>query len=326
MVCGRECVRKVVAEIEATLGEADQMQALRKKLAVALVAGVGSVSLFGAAALGAFGPDVSTSIGSAIAPAASALLGQDHPDRLKGILAALVTKGVISQTQADAILAAVKDAAGTGVGTKTVIRDFFAISAEYLGIAAKDLRGKLAGTSLGALTTASGKDRGGLVAELNKVGNADIDKALADGRVTEDQAKTLRDGLPGRVNAFVERTWPAQPTAAGRAPNAKGFLGDMLQTGRAYLGLPLADVMAQMRAGKSLGDIADATEGKSRTGLIDTLTAAANARIDAAVGEGKLTEEQAKTLKEKVGAAIATSVNRKPVLKNTTSTETNRKP
>jgi polyhydroxyalkanoate synthesis regulator phasin len=302
------------------------MQALRKKLAVALVAGVGSVSLFGAAAFGAFGPDVSTSVGSAVAPAASALLGQDQPDKLRGILAALVTKGVISQTQADAILAALKEAAGTRAGIKTVIRDFLGVSADYLDIAEKDLRAKLAGTSLGALATASGKDKGGLAAALNQAGNADIDKALADGRITEDQAKKLRDGLPERVNTFIDRTWPAKPAAAGRAPNVKSFLGDLVQAGREYLGLPLADVRAQMRAGKSLGDIADTTEGKSRTGLIETLTAAANARIDAAVADKKLTEEQAKTLKEKVGSAIAASVDRKPALKSTTSTGTNRKP
>jgi hypothetical protein len=302
------------------------MQSLRKKLAVALGVGVGSVSLFGAAALGAFGPDISTSVGSAVAPAASALLGQDRADKLQRILAALVTKAVISQAQADAIVAAVNDAAPSRAGTKTVIRDFFRTSAEYLEIAEKDLRAKLAGTSLGALATASGKDKGGLVTALNKAGNADIDKALASGRITEDQAKKLRDGLPAQVDAFVDRTWPAMPTAAGRAPNVKSFLGDLLQAGRTYLGLPLADVTAQMRAGKSLGDIADTTEGKSRTGLIDTLTAAANARIDAAVADNKLTQEQATTLREMVGSAITTSVNRKPALKSTTSTGTNRKP
>jgi hypothetical protein len=302
------------------------MQALRKKLSVALVVGVGSVSLFGAAALGAFGPDVSTSVGSAVAPAASALLGQDRADELQRILAALVTKGVISQAQADAIVAATKDAVPSRVGIKTVIRDFFRAAAEYLEIPEKDLRAKLAGISLGALATASGKDKGGLVTALNKTGNADIDKALAAGHISEDQAKKLREGLPGHVDAFVDRTWPAKPTAAGRAPNVKSFLGDLMQAGRTYLGLPLADVTAQMRAGKSLGDIADATEGKSRTGLIDTLSAAANARIDAAVADKKLTQEQATTLKEKVGSAIATSVNRKPALKGTTSTGANRKP
>src|SRR2546422_10397803 len=87
------------------------MRALHRKLALGLAIGVGSVGLFGAAALGAFGPELSSSVGSAIAPVGS-VLGTDKPDKFKGLLDALVQKGVITQQQEDAILAAMKDAAG----------------------------------------------------------------------------------------------------------------------------------------------------------------------------------------------------------------------
>ncbi len=97
---------------------------MRQKLMLAVAAGVGSVGLFGAAALGAFGADASTAVVSAIAPAASAVMGEDKGgDRLKQLLDGLVQKGVITQQQEDAILAAAKDTTTAKVRTAKVVRD-----------------------------------------------------------------------------------------------------------------------------------------------------------------------------------------------------------
>src|SRR5437773_1722834 len=138
-----------------------------------------------------------------------------------------------------------------------------------------------------------------------------VAKALANKRISDDQAKTLRDGLPAKVNEFVDRKWPVRPTAAMPSLNVKGVLGDLLAAGRSYLGVPIADLRSQLAAGKSLGDIANATNGKSRDGLVAALTNAANARIDQAASDKKLTADQTKTLKDKVAAEIATFVGRK---------------
>ena len=159
---------------------------------------------------------------------------------------------------------------------------------------------------------------------LSTAANADITKALSDKKITDAQAKTLRDGLAAEINTFVDRTWPTKPAAAPRAalPNVKAFLGDMLQTARDYLGgVTLKDVTSAMRSGKSLGDIAN-DKGKSRDGLVAALTTAANTRIDKAVADNKLTADQAATLKTKVAAEIATFVDRKAPAKSTTGTTT----
>ena len=292
------------------------MRFMRSRLVLSVVAGVASVGLFGAAALAALGPDLSNTLGSAVAPAGTSAVGEDRREGLKKILDALVVKGVITQAQEDAILGAIKDAAGTRVKGTAVLHDLFAAAAQYLGIPEKDLHARLSGTSLAALAKAtSGKSREGLVAALGTAANADITKALADGRITEDQAKKLRDGLPGRIDSFVDRTSPAK--AAGHGPNPKSFLGDMLQAAQSYLGISRADIASAMRAGKSLGDIANATQGKSRTDLVAALTAAANTRIDQAVADQKLSADQAKTLKEKLAAEITHFVDRKPPAKTT---------
>jgi len=305
------------------------VKTLRQKLMLAGALGAASVGLFGAAALGAFGPDASANVGSAIAPAASAVMGEDKTgDRLKQLLDGLVQKGVITQQQEDAIVAAAKDATAKQVRTAKVVRDFVGESAKYLGLAQKDLVAKLPGTSLGKIADATpNKSKAGLVTALAVAANDDITKALADKKITDDQAKKLRDGLAAEINTFVDRTWPTKPATAPRTavPSVKAFLGDMLQTARDYLGgVTLQDVTAAMRSGKSLGDIAN-DKGKSRDGLVQALTTAANTRIDKAVADQKLTAEQATTLKIKVAAEIATFVDRKWPAKTTTSNRTTTK-
>jgi len=292
--------------------------------------GVGSIGLFGAAALGAFGPDASASLVSAVAPAASAVMGEDKTgDRLKQLLDGHVQKGVITQQQEDAIVAAAKDATAKQVRTAKVVRDFLGESAKYLGLAQKDLVTKLPGTSLGKIADATpSKSKAGLVTTLSVAANDDITKALTDKKITDDQAKKLRDGLAAEINTFVDRTWPAKPAVAPRAavPNVKAFLGDMLQAARDYLGgVTLQDVTTAMRNGKSLGEIAT-DKGKTRDGLVLALTTAANANIDKAVASNRLTAEQAATLKTKVAAEIATFVDRKAPAKTTTNRTTTKTP
>ncbi len=298
------------------------MKTMRQKVMLAVAAGIGSVGLFGAAALGAFGADASSSLISAIAPPGSSLMGEDKAgDRLKQLLDGLVQKGVITQQQEDAIIEAAKDATTAKVRTAKVVRDLLGESASYLGVTHKDLVAKLPGTSLGKIADATpNKSRAGLVAALSTAANADIDKALADKKITDVQAKKLRDGLAAEITKFVDRTWPAKPAGAPRAvgPNVKAFLGDMRQTARDYLGgVTLTDLTTAMRSGKSLGDIAN-DKGKSRDGLVQALTTAANTRIDKAVADNKLTADQAAALKTKVAAEIATFVDRKAPAKSTT--------
>ena len=294
------------------------MRSIHRKLALGLAAGITSLGLFGAAAFGAFGPDASATAGLTI-PDAAAAVGKDRPDKLQAVLATLVQKGVITQAQADAILAALKDTAAR-VKPAAVLREFYTTSAQYLGIAEKDLRAKLAGTTLGAIANATaGRSRDGLVEALNREGNADIERALANGRITSDQAQKLRGELPAGVTAFVDRSWPTRPAVSVRIPSVKTFLGDLLPAGRDYLGLPLQDVTAQMRSGKTFGEIADGIAGKNRAGLIAALVTAANTRIDQAVTNNKITAEQATALKTRVTAEVTSFVDRKLAIKSNTT-------
>jgi polyhydroxyalkanoate synthesis regulator phasin len=298
-----------------------KVRSINRKVILAVGAAVASLALFGAVAFASFTPDTSSTVDSLLGPNNVVAAADTKVDKLKALLDGLVAKGVITQAQENAILDAIKDAAARGAKVEAVVRDFLGESATYLGISGKDLKAKLPGTSLAAIANATpGKSRDGLVADLVKAGNADIDKAVANKKITDDQAKKLRDALPGRVATFVDRTWP-KPRAV--VPNVKSFLGDLAQAGQSYLGLPLADIRTQLASGKSLGDIANATPGKSRDGLVAALVNAANARIDQAVTDKKITADQATALKSKVSTEIARFVDREaPAKANTKPTTT----
>lgn len=76
-----------------------------------------------------------------------------------------------------------------------------------------------------------------------------------------------------------------------------------------YLGLTGAQIRAQREAGKTLGQIADATPGKSRAGLIAALVAAENAHIDQDVASGRLTAAQASERRAQVTARVTERVD-----------------
>ena len=74
-----------------------------------------------------------------------------------------------------------------------------------------------------------------------------------------------------------------------------GPFGDLADA----LGITQAKLIAQLRAGKSIGAIAKA-QGKSLAGVRAAMKAAAKTRLDKAVKDGDLTQEQADAMLEHV--------------------------
>jgi hypothetical protein len=286
-----------------------------KKALLAAGAGALTAALLGSAALAAFAPvtyDSPSEVAGEIATTAPADRGTD---KLKPILDGLVVKGVITPAQEDAILAAVKTAApghhkSSG---QRIFANLFEESAKYLGLSAADLKSKLPGTSLGAIADKTpGKSQLVLVTTLQNVTNAAIDKALAEAKLTKEQADKARAEAPAHIKKFVERihSQARAPKSTTRGAKVNEYLGDVYSAAREYLGLSQADLQKALRDGKTLGEVATAA-GKSKTELVAKITLAANAKIDKAASAGKLTAEQATALKAQVGPAVAALVDRK---------------
>jgi polyhydroxyalkanoate synthesis regulator phasin len=129
-----------------------------------------------------------------------------------------------------------------------------------------------------------------------------IDAAVEAGRLTEAQGAELKeridsgDGVP--LFGGMHRGGPG-PGHAGP------FVS--LDDAAAYLGLTEAELREQL-SDKTLAEIAEEQE-RSVAGLVQVLATAAEKRIDEAVADGRLTEEQATELRSELDDRIEALVN-----------------
>jgi hypothetical protein len=160
-------------------------------------------------------------------------------------------------------------------------------AATYVGITEAELRTELAtGKSLADVAVAHGKDRAGLVAALTAAASTQI-QTLVD----------TKNPLPaGRVGG-----------GGPGGPGESRLEGDDLTATATYLGITEADLRTKMQAGQTLAQIAAATSGKTRDGLIQALVTAETTEIDAAQTAGKITAADA-TAQKATLTAQATAI------------------
>ncbi len=295
---------------------------ITRKAAIVATSAIVGTALLGGAALAAFSPaptdtfsivpSLETSLEASVQGASNPQAATADRDRLKAVLDVLVAKGIITQAQEDAILAGLNQDKQGAELLRRVFANLFDQSAAYLEMKPADLRAKLPGTTLAAIAgSTAGKSRAGLVQYLTNAVNAAIDKAQAEGKVTKDQADKAKAAAPDHLAKFVDHVYEKPKPRVVAPPKVQGFIGDAVSAARDYLGLSVQDVMTGLRSGKSLGEIADGTAGKTRTGLIATVTAATNTKIDKAQQDGKLTVDQATKLKADVLNAVTQLVDHK---------------
>ena len=85
--------------------------------------------------------------------------------------------------------------------------------------------------------------------------------------------------------------------------------GPGLAAAATYLGLTQAELQTALQSGKTLAQIANATDGKSAAGLIDALVAAEKTKLAAAVTAGKLTQAQADEISTTLKDHVTNMVN-----------------
>ena len=159
--------------------------------------------------------------------------------------------------------------------------DYLSAAATYIGITVDQLRTEL-GTdkSLADVAIAHGKTRDGLIQAL----------------VTASQTS---------ITTLVDQ----KGIGAQRGPGDRGVIGDQFSVAATYLGATTADLRTKMQAGQTLAQIAAATSGKSRDGLVAALTADAKAKIAAAQTAGTITAAQATELTNDLTTRIANFVD-----------------
>ncbi|MFO7571888.1 MAG: hypothetical protein R6W48_04715 [Gaiellaceae bacterium] len=132
-----------------------------------------------------------------------------------------------------------------------------------------------------------------------------IDRAVESGRLTGEQGSALKEridsgGLPLPFGSFGHKGF------GGKGHWHAAFGG--IDTAASYLGVTEAELRSELADGKTLADVARA-QGKSGDGLIRAMVGSATARIDQAVADGKLTEEQAAAARQRVEERVTALVN-----------------
>ena len=141
--------------------------------------------------------------GSAVASAHDGKGGKGE-DKITSLLSSLVSKGTISQSQADAIVQAAKDA--RAAGKVKMDKDRAAIDAvvtSTLGISIDTIKTRLkAGETLAAI---AGDKKAALITAISAEINKQIDAAVTAGKLTAAQASTEKAKTTERVTNMVER-------------------------------------------------------------------------------------------------------------------------
>jgi hypothetical protein len=155
--------------------------------------------------------------------------------------------------------------------------DDLAAAASYLGSTTDALLTQLkAGKTLAQVADAtSGKSKSGLIAALVSHETQELTDAVAAGHLTKAQSDQIASTLTQRFTDFVNGVRP---------PGGPGFghpHGDGIQVAATYLGITVDSLRTQLQAGKTLAQVANATSGKSASGLIDALVADATTRFGA---------------------------------------------
>ena len=150
-------------------------------------------------------------------------------DAAKKNIAADVSSGRLTQSQADGILSTLKphisarvNSTGPPGGPHGGPHGGIDAAATYLGLSENALRTQLqAGKTLGAIAdSTAGKSKSGLIAALVVDEKSHLDQAVKDGRLTQYQADDLAANSEARVTDLVNGKLPPRPD--GPPPGAGG--------------------------------------------------------------------------------------------------------
>jgi len=147
-------------------------------------------------------------------------------------------------------------------------------------------------------TAAADKDKGDKASKLKAILGGLVDKGV----ITRAQADAILDAVQ-------------KAHGHGDTDRHHEFVGDVFKGSATYLGMTDEQLKTALATGKSLGEIAKATPGKSRDGLVDALTAQANQRIAQALKDGKITADQAEKVRTQTNAAIIRIVDHERTVK-----------
>jgi hypothetical protein len=134
-----------------------------------------------------------------------------------------------------------------------------------------------------------------------------LDQAVKDGKLTQQQAAQIKQRI-ARYGVPLGGPGGPGPMGHGMGGPGHGPIDAGLTAAADYLGLTRAELARQLRAGKTLADVAKA-QGKSVDDLEQALVDEAKTRLDRAVSDDELTSDQRDQILREVQEHVADLVN-----------------
>jgi len=178
------------------------------------------------------------------------------------------------------------------------------VAADYIGLDRKELVSELRqGQSLAQVTTGQGKTVDGLKQALRNAVTAKLDADLAAGTLSAAKRDQILSRLDARLDRIVNRVWT--PGERG----GKAWKGGLMKAAGEYVGMSRSELRAELKAGKSLAQVA-ASRGKSVEGLKAALLSAVRANLDQLVTSGQLSAERRDKMLARIDGRLDKLVNR----------------
>lgn len=239
-----------------------------------------------------------------------AILQQDVRDALKAGVAQMLKNGKLTQQQADNLDTRIDQFSFNGLpfggfmgkrgfdGGRGLIggQGIWDAAAQKLGMTTQDLLTELrSGKTLADVAKEKNVSSDDLKAAIVKTVGAQIDQAVKDGKLTQAQADRAKAQLN---NLSLDQMWFNR--GRGNLPGALFTMGqEILNAAAQKLGMQTQDLMAELRNGKTLTDVAK-EKNVNPDDLKAAIVTAVDTRVDQAVKNGNLTQAQADQIKAQV--------------------------
>ena len=166
--------------------------------------------------------------------------------------------------------------------------------AEFLGLTPEELREQVsAGATLAEVATSLGVNPQTLVDYMVDEATTKVQEQVANGRIDQDRADQLIANLSQRINTFVFEGPQERPEGAERPNHRRGHHGprQVIGTAAEVIGIEPADLVAALQDGQTIADVAVAN-GSSGDAVVAAIVAKADEKLQQAVDNGRITEDQ----------------------------------
>ena len=178
---------------------------------------------------------------------------------------------------------------------------------ESLGIEKADIaEGISNGSTLGEVAESNGIPTEDLISTITSIMTEKLNEAVAEGKITADEALTKADNIQERTQQMVNKPLNPKP---GKDQDHKGKGRHLLGAVMESLGIEKADIAEGISNGSTLGEVAE-SNGIPTEDLISTITSIMTEKLNEAVAEGKITADEALTKADNIQERTQQMVNK----------------